>query len=305
MVKGRTTLGLLILATTGCGPTITTAVEWRHQMSARTAEPVTKEGLVVEAKVLGLDEEQKDPRLMKSVKFKWGEFSVWKGATTGDGTQAYEQDAPWLLLSPPIFQLKITNNTSHVVRMKGAVVKLIDAAGNTYEPTDKDVVVAGLAAELANSEPQFRDALAKQGKTFLGFESNAVAKLQGAIATLKLLNQNAELLPNFTETYIVAFQLPIEPGSMKAYQDWVQAQSALTLKIFDITAETDQAGNPTKKVTFEFPIVVRSFKDTVQVTDGARHVMKTDRRLQGRRSPRCAGRGPRPSSEGRANVELN
>ncbi|MFW6053908.1 MAG: hypothetical protein ACOC9J_03765, partial [Persicimonas sp.] len=41
-----------------------------------------------------------------------------------------------------IYKLKITNNTDHVIRLNRAVIRLFDPAGNQYEPSTVDELVA-------------------------------------------------------------------------------------------------------------------------------------------------------------------
>jgi hypothetical protein len=53
-------------------------------------------------------------------------------------------DGNYMLLAPPVFAVTVTNNTGHVVRMKGAVIKLIDSANNLYDPLPKDMALAKL-----------------------------------------------------------------------------------------------------------------------------------------------------------------
>ena len=120
-----------------------------------------------------------------------------------------------------------------------------------------------------------RVSLEKEGKTFLGFDQTAAAKLQAAMLAARLLHRNAELIPQFTDKYIVAFDIPAA-DSYETYAQWMTSQSTLTMKIFDITVETDQAGNPTKKARFEIPVVVRSFKDTYLVKDGTQQRVRTE-----------------------------
>jgi hypothetical protein len=92
---------------------------------------------------------------------------------------------------------------------------------------------------------------------------------------LKLLEQNTELLPDFTETYPLAFQLPFEAGYVEMNK-WLSGQTTLTLKIFEVAAETDQAGNVTKRVQFDFPISIDSFNDVYEVKLSGTHLLRSE-----------------------------
>lgn len=256
--------GSAVFVFTGaCGPTIRTAVEMRHEMTAQQSEPIAQDGLVVQARVLGIKEATEEPRLSKKVAFN---------AIDRQSGRTAPGEVGWLIATPPVFQVKVTNNTGHVVRFSGSIIKLVDAAGNMYDPATKDLL---LATNNESISAWARERSQRSGATIAFPDQQmdgSTATVKAAIAGLKLLDANTELLPGMTETYFVAFQIPIEASVPSSYDDWLNKQTTLVLKMYEVTAETDAAGTPTKKVQFDFPVIVKNFNDSVTYTDGVRKV---------------------------------
>lgn len=220
-----------------CAPA--TKVTVRNEITAVSSSPVDHDGISMQAKVYGVKEASEHPRLGRTVP-----------ATINKLGFNVQGKVGFSLVTPPVFEVRFTNSTNHVVRTKGTVIKLTDAAGNTYDPKSKDE----LQATLDQAIQKMGDGVDGQKVTL---DSGALTTLKGAITSIKILDQNAEILPNVTETFYVCFNLPVEPTADSINQ-WLSSQTTLTLKVFDLTTETDAAGTPTKKAQFDFPINIKS-----------------------------------------------
>lgn len=210
----------------------------RNEMKLKGDANVTKEGLTVIARVLDEGAMAKEPRLVKTVDV---------------ARQGHVMQVPWMLLTPPVFEVKITNKTGHVVKMTGAVFKLVDAAGNLYDALPKDKAIA--------HEMDAADAVARQGIVVPESSKHQIAQ---GIKQLKVLDENTQLLPDLSDTFFLSFELPIEPTG-EALSTWLATQTSLQLKIYEVPTQTNDAGAVTKRVAFEFPLVVTTYRDTYEV----------------------------------------
>jgi hypothetical protein len=231
---------LAVWAMTAC---TSTRQVLRSDIRLRGDAKQTRDGLTMEAAVTDIQSMQKDPRLSKTV-------TAVKRSDSG----SVETQVGWVLLNPPAFQVKVTNNTGHVVKMTGAVFKLIDAAGNLYDATSKDKMAAQQADAIAGLEAQ-------------GVVLPAASKsqLNAAMRSIKLLDGNTELLPDMTETFFISFDLPVEPTA-DAVNKWLSEQTALRLKIYEVPTQTNEAGAITKRVAFEYPVDVQTVRETYEVS---------------------------------------
>lgn len=237
----------------GCAPTVRTVI--RNEMDLTGEAQVAKEGLTMKVTLLDEKAIRADSRLTKR-----GTYS-YVNPYTGTPTQ---KETDFMAVTPPTFQVKITNNTGHVARMKGIVIRLMDSAGTAYEAYTRDL----MAADDEAAEQALRARIR-------GFETSATTKsaLAAARRNLKFLDDNSEVLPNQTETFYVCPKLPLEELTYEGLNKWIATQNTLVLRIFEVPSETDQAGNITKRVHFEFPLAVKSFEDTF--TDGEKTGTRT------------------------------
>lgn len=213
----------------------------RSQVSLAGTKAQTKEGITISATVTDLVSVQKDPRLFKTVP-----------AVQRTSEGAVERNIGWILLNPPVLELRVTNETGHVIRFNGAVIAMIDGAGNRYESTTKDRLAAEQRSAIA--------LLARQGTVVT---PAGQAELERAARGLKLLDDNVQLLPSRADTYFLSFDLPVEP-TLEAVNAWLAEQSSLQLAIYEVPVETNEAGTVTKRTAFEFPLVVKTFRDTYE-----------------------------------------
>ena len=234
---------IVVAVAVGCGPTLRTGRSFDMSLAGESRKNL--EGVAIRAKVVDYDAATKDPRLSTKVPVTIKRLGAGEGVV----------EIPFALAIPPIFEVSITNNTGHVLRMQGVVIRLVDAAGTVYEPTDKARLEGGLPEAIQAVKKE----LAKQ-TVYLAAPIDD-SSIRGGIRRLRLLGPNSEILPGMTEAFFVAFDARIPPTS-EAYTAWMQTQSTLTLKIFEVPSKVDETGKPTKRVHFDFPVEVAEYVDT-------------------------------------------
>ncbi len=135
----------------------------------------------------------------------------------------------------PAFQVRIANNTGHVVRFTTAVIRLQDNTGKSY-PTfaSKDELLSWVDAGVAET----------------GGSPQLAEQIHGAVNNLQLLGRNIELLKGDEWSGYLAFNLDTPTaGKLRAFMN---ATERLTLRIAEVPTETDDAGAVTKTTEFTF-----------------------------------------------------
>lgn len=230
---------LSLVAFLGAGCSLTRVLT-RNAVELRSGDSLTQDGLHVKVRALDFKALSTDSRLSKTV-------------TLVDPDTNVKSDVNWVLIPPPVFELRITNNTGHIARMKGIVIKLVDSASNIYDKIDRDHLQSNLDDEFAAS--------ARKG---MAIDGAAQSQLKAATRQIKMLDENTELLPDMTDTYYVTIDLPVEK-TREGIEAWLAQQAVLTLKVFEVPSAVDAAGNVTKRVAFEFPLAVKTYADTYEV----------------------------------------
>jgi hypothetical protein len=234
---------VLVLACTsllavGCGPTLSTSVRTETAFAPGNTGTLSKDGLTIEV-----------PNLTQMPEV----FRVETVACDSNGNPVADTMTTITALSASaeLYQLKITNQTDHVVRLQGAVIRLFDPAENQIEPQTKEEVVA------TASRPS---SLAKQGAC-----PTAAAKITDALTTVRFIGPNTELLPGTTTTGYLSF-LPANtqlPGTWK-------------LSLYEIPVKVDAAGAPVAKTRFDFVYLRKNIQETFsQELMGERKLVST------------------------------
>ena len=154
------------------GPTIKTWVEAAPSVNFQS--PVTKSGLTVEVEAIDEGNREDYPRLQGEIDWTNPNFNPPK-----EGTETLCVFGEM----PIAFLLKIANKTGHVIKFTGAVVKLIDAAGNIYDPMTKEDLEANW--------------MAMEGKKLgAGSKITSVNRMLAVVKKLKMLDANTEILPD-------------------------------------------------------------------------------------------------------------
>lgn len=153
-----------------------------------------------------------------------------------------------------VFNLQIVNGLEHILRFGGhapAVVRLMTSSGEAVRPMPKDELVVQVEKWLA---PQ-----TSPGEWYVLPDSHQIVR--DLAGRLNLMNLNSEVLPSATAGFYVAFDIP-NCRTPQQVEDWLMSQDTLALRLFDVIVETDPAGNPTRKTTFDFHFRVLRFEDT-------------------------------------------
>lgn len=135
-------------------------------------------------------------------------------------------------LPPPgarFWDITITNNTDHVVRMNRAVFRLFDPSGNQYEPLSVDEMQAMLSTNRPCPSTQ---------------------QLLPHFKMAKFYNRNVEIVPKTSFSGFVVFK----PATLNVPGVWKVA-------IYEIPAQTDEAGKVTKTTGFEVRSVETHYID--------------------------------------------
>jgi len=223
----RIVLGLLLatsLLASACGPQISKQVRYEWSVFDQAETKQEREGLTVETKLVDKD-------------FPPTLYAVVQNCNTSTGALLVGPDGKpsmfQIQLAGPNqrwYQVALTNNTDHVVRLNNVIVRLFDPAGNQYEPFSKE----DLATDLTRSWPCPTASIAAQ-----------------QYKVIKLLDRNAEMLPNTTTTGWIVFK----PASLGILGVW-------KLAIYEVPVATDEAGKVSKTTKFETRTVVKKFVDT-------------------------------------------
>jgi hypothetical protein len=237
-------LALAPMLAVGCGPTLSTQVRNETALAPGNTGVLDKDGLSVQVPNLAAVPE---------------ELQTEATACEPDGKIAIDPltNSPKVVkiyaIAPgtELYQVKLTNNTDHVVRLQGAVIRLFDPAENPIEPLSKEDAVA----------------MATRGSMLVehGVCATAARKIKDALSTVRFLGPNTELLPGTTTTGYLLFV----PNSLQLPGTW-------KLSLYEIPVKVDAAGNVVAKTKFDFAYIRKKFEDTYsQDSWGARKLVSS------------------------------
>ncbi len=129
-------------------------------------------------------------------------------------------------------KLAIANNTSHIVRLRGAVIAMFDPADNQYEALDRDQVASLLGQQHPCASP-------------LGFVNS--------LKLVKSIDRNSEILPNRSVSGYIFFS----PAQQKMPGIW-------KLSLYEVPVQTNSAGDVTQTVQFDFRTEAKRYQDVYQ-----------------------------------------
>lgn len=205
-----------------CGPSISTQTRFDMQPFNKDENRQVKDGITIENKPV----KELPPAFFTTVQ-----------ACTEEGGPARDEagrpvmtKVQYAMPGQLWYQVAITNDTEHVVRLSSVVVRMFDPAGNQWEPMSKD----DLASEFQGSFPC---PSANQALT--------------TFRAVKLITRDAEILPHTTITGWFAFK----PTDWKIPGVW-------KLAVYEVPIAVDEAGKVTKTTRFEIRQVVKKFVDT-------------------------------------------
>lgn len=218
----RSAIIIGMVAMVGCGPSIRTStrLDWKPYDANEYRQ--SKDGIVVE---------NREVKELPAQFFATGQACNASGVplTNQQGEPVMErfsiarQGQLW-------FQLAITNENEHVVRLNSVVIRTFDPAGNQIEPTSKEDAIATLQANRP---------------------CPSTLQAGAGFRLLKFIDRNVELLPGTTTTGWLLMQPPS-----------IQLPGTWKLALYDVPTATDPAGNITRKTRFELRTVVKKYVDT-------------------------------------------
>lgn len=159
---------------------------------------------------------------------------------------------PFVLVALPAFEISITNTTGHILKFSRAVMKLQDNNGESYDVMLKNDLNANIASYVQNQLAQ-------------GIFVNQLP-LTSQVNTMKIVDQNFEILPNFTEKGYLVFN--IQQNSLKDYETFLSTKQYLKVLMYEIPTETDDAGIVKKTTNFEFIFDISA--KTIQPNQGTK-----------------------------------
>jgi len=168
------------------------------------------------------------------------------GSPTGK-TVPVEKQITFSVIPLPAFQVRIVNNTGHIIRLGTSVFRLEDNVGRKY-PT------------FAGSQEILAWAQVQAGGLDAAVQSQLLPKESAVIQNLPLLNRSIELLKGDEWTGYMVFNFGGEPDY---YQKLLNSVERLTLRLAEIPVETSESGQVTR--TTEFSFVVDKTTDQVDV----------------------------------------
>lgn len=204
---------------------------------------ITKDGMTVTVMPINAASMQRFPQVHRlvNVTVPVQQTDV-LGNPTGRTVQRTIQ-VPMTVVPIPAFQVRIANNTGHVLRFTQAVFRLQDNTGKQY-PTFASTaeLQAWLEASMnASMSTNPHEALLK---------AQLLQKEGSAISSLQLLNRSVELLKGDQWTGYLIFNLPT--GTEHDYQSFINSVQRLTLRMAEIPVATDQADKVTRTAEFDF-----------------------------------------------------
>lgn len=206
----------------GCGPTTFTQIRYELKPFDEKEGKQSKEGVTVEVSLM----KEMPPPFYATVQGcnEQGQPEVdYAGRPVVRNVALHNDTQLW-------YRFAFTNGTDHVIRFNSVVIRLFDPAGNQWEPLTKDDLMADF---LAN------------------FPCPAGQQVVSQFRTIKIIDRNAEILPDTTLTGWLAFK----PADWRIPGIW-------KLAIYEVPVATGKAGKVTRTTRFEYRFVIKKFAET-------------------------------------------
>lgn len=228
MMKYRTLRGssvLLLFCVISCGPVMSKQDRWVWTPYDDKEWTQERDDIIVENRPI----QQFPPEFLVTVQQCSGVQLV-----VDSNNKPVTEQVSLLALKPPpggsrYFQITITNNTDHVVRLNRAVFRLFDPSGNQYEPLSVDEMQAMMSARRPCPSTQ---------------------QILPHYKIVKFYNRNVEIVPRSSFTGYVVFL----PPAINVAGTW-------KLGVFDIPSKTDESGKVIKTTNFEVRSVAKHYVD--------------------------------------------
>ena len=189
-------------------------------LSAADAK-VTEKGVSIEVTPLDSTTIGRYPQLSETVKLK---------VKTIVGELDKSVTFPNVLLGATL-ATKITNNTGHILNLAGTLINLT-IQGQDYPQATKEGVLNTWAFRMKESYPLSP-----------GVPPGVIRKVQRAA----FWDESARIPPGRSKEVFIVFNVELHKG---------MGETALT--IYDLVTQTDAAGNPTERASFEFTFMEKT-----------------------------------------------
>ncbi len=240
---------VLAVILSGCSPKIVQSTyksESHLALSEKTSSQQSRGGIIVDVKLPSENEYKKS--FVRQINVK-----IIPMATTAnmqldaDGYFDIAENVElsfYLNLTP--FNVVITNNTDHILRLKDSRIVFIDkSAEDPYRGLIKSEIIQDISLlpiyQLKVSELKQKYPKAKPGY----IESQVRNALVSILDNMKIINNfDNEIIPGMKSSGVVIF--PVSPRSL----------SEGKISFVDFVSKPDAVGNPTEKVRFDYETIL-------------------------------------------------
>ncbi len=194
-------------------------------------QEVTSEGLTVTLTPIAEDNAKDLPQIEKVLRWK-------RTTATGGSVQTQNMMATTRILPLPAFQVRIANNTGHVIRLTTAIFRLENNVGKKWQTFGSIEELGAWNMSMLNQagvDPSELGVLYQQEAAALG--------------GLQMLTRSVELLKGDEWVGYLAFNF----GST-SYEELMNNTERFTLRLAEIPIETNDAGQVTKTTEFTFTL---------------------------------------------------
>jgi len=257
-------LALVSVTLTGCLPkkvpvqktkTVSTI---SMELNKEESSKATQDGITIKVNAIHPDNIKQYAALMSKINY-------WYYRTNRSGQRLVNSKGQYLtrtasmafnLVAYPAFEVKITNSTDHVLRLSKAVIVVEDDKGNSYDALSKsdmnDYLTQNIRAHFNYKEKYHL----VDGET---------QKLQSQMRNLRILDNNLKVLPGKTVKAYVA--LNYGKYTTKEAREFIMNNEKLSLGLYELPSEVNQAGDATKTTNFNFvyDIHVKDHNETYTV----------------------------------------
>jgi len=195
---------------------------------------LTREGLKVLVTPIAADNLRTFPQIWRKVALRMAVQNPQGGAPIMVNKQVGIPIVPL-----PAFQVRIANNTGHVVRLSTAVFRLQNNVGKRFQTFASTHEL--LAWNMGYIAATVRD---------LTVQAQLGTQIQSALNSLQLLGRSVELLKGDEWTGYLVFNM--QTTKPQDYMDLMGGTERFTLRLAEIPIEIDAAGKVSKTTEFTF-----------------------------------------------------
>jgi len=223
-------------------------------LNTKESSSESQDGITIKARAINPDNIEQYASLLANIDYYW--YRTYRDGShvlNSDGSYAIRTSTLKMSVLPlPAFEVKITNSTKHVLRFSNAVIAVEDDKGNSYDALAKgdlsDYLTESIQAHFNHNKKY------KLGK-------NVESDLQSKVRNIRILDNNLKVLPGKTVKAYVA----INYGNYTTEEakKFIMGNATLTLGLYELPSEVNQAGTATKTTNFNFVYDIK-VKDSIE-----------------------------------------